>query len=193
MTKNTNQKNPIISFLEILPSLIFITVNFLSQDNQPLLVATHALVISTILVILTIYLISKKISKMALISGIVLTIFGSLTVFSGDETFIKIKPTIANIIFALILITGNIFNKPLLAKLFGNNLKMTNIHYRILTNRFILFFLFLALLNEFIWRNFSTYFWVAFKVFGMFSISLIFMLLQAPFIMKNQIEDKNDK
>jgi len=147
MTKNTNQKNPIISFLEILPSLIFITVNFLSQDNQPLLVATHALVISTILVILTIYLISKKISKMALISGIVLTIFGSLTVFSGDETFIKIKPTIANIIFALILITGNIFNKPLLAKLFGNNLKMTNIHYRILTNRFILFFLFLALLN----------------------------------------------
>ena len=82
MTKNTNQKNPIISFLEILPSLIFITVNFLSQDNQPLLVATHALVISTILVILTIYLISKKISKMALISGIVLTIFGSLTVFS---------------------------------------------------------------------------------------------------------------
>jgi intracellular septation protein len=193
MTKNTNQKNPIISFLEILPSLIFITVNFLSQDNQPLLVATHALVISTILVILTIYLISKKISKMALISGIVLTIFGSLTVFSGDETFIKIKPTIANIIFALILITGNIFNKPLLAKLFGNNLKMTNIHYRILTNRFILFFLFLALLNEFIWRNFSTDFWVAFKVFGMFSISLIFMLLQAPFIMKNQIEDKNDK
>ena len=193
MTKNTNQKNPIISFLEILPSLIFITVNFLSQDNQPLLVATHALVISTILVILTIYLISKKISKMALISGIVLTIFGSLTVFSGDETFIKIKPTIANIIFALILITGNIFNKPLLAKLFGNNLKMTNIHYRILTNRFILFFLFLALLNEFIWRNFSTDFWVAFKVFGMFSISLIFMLLQAPFIMKNHIEDKNDK
>ena len=193
MTKNTNQKNPIISFLEILPSLIFITVNFLSQDNQPLLVATHALVISTILVILTIYLISKKISKMALISGIVLTIFGSLTVFSGDETFIKIKPTIANIIFALILITGNIFNKPLLAKLFGNNLKITNIHYRILTNRFILFFLFLALLNEFIWRNFSTDFWVAFKVFGMFSISLIFMLLQAPFIMKNQIEDKNDK
>ena len=193
MTKNTNQKNPIISFLEILPSLIFITVNFLSQDNQPLLVATHALVISTILVILTIYLISKKISKMALISGIVLTIFGSLTVFSGDETFIKIKPTIANIIFALILITGNIFNKPLLAKLFGNNLKMTNIHYRILTNRFILFFLFLALLNEFIWRNFSTDFWVAFKVFGMFSISLIFMLIQAHFIMKNQIEDKNDK
>lgn len=188
--KNTEQKNPLISFLEITPSFIFIVVNFLSNDNQPLLIATYYLLISTIFVILTIYIMTKKISKMALISGIFLTIFGGLTVFSGDELFIKIKPTISNIVFALILLMGNLFNKPLLAKLFGNNIKMSNIHYRILTNRFILFFLFLALLNEFIWRNFSTDFWVAFKVFGMFTISIIFTISQAPFIMRNKIEQK---
>ena len=188
--KNTEQKNPLISFLEIIPSFIFIAVNFLSNDNQPLLIATYYLLISTIFVILTIYIMTKKISKMALISGIFLTIFGGLTVFSGDELFIKIKPTISNIVFALILLMGNLFNKPLLAKLFGNNIKMSNIHYRILTNRFILFFLFLALLNEFIWRNFSTDFWVAFKVFGMFTISIIFTISQAPFIMRNKIEQK---
>ncbi|MFT5795554.1 MAG: intracellular septation protein [Ulvibacter sp.] len=193
MEQKQAHKNSTSSFLEILPSFVFIAVNFLSSDNQPLLAATQYLIISTLLVILAIYLMTKKISKMALISGVVLTIFGGLTIFSGDELFIKIKPTIVNVTFALILLIGNLFDKLLLAKLFGNNIKMSNINYKKLTNRFILFFLFLALLNELVWRNFSTDFWVAFKVFGMLSISVIFTISQAPFIIKNQIEDKNTK
>jgi intracellular septation protein len=189
----TNKKNPITSFLEILPSIIFMAVNFISKSEQPIIFATLSLVITTIIVIIAIYMIERKISKMALISGIILTIFGGLTVFSGNDLFIKIKPTIVNIIFAIILIAGNFMHQPLLSKLLGNNLKMSDTNYRILSKRFAVFFIFLAIINEIIWRNFSTDFWVAFKVFGMFTLSIIFTISQAPFIIKNQIEDKNDK
>ncbi|MDA7705173.1 septation protein A [Rickettsiales bacterium] len=189
----TNKKNPITSFLEIIPSLIFMAVNFISKSEEAIILATQSLVISSIIVIIAIYMIEKKISKMALISGIVLTIFGSLTVFSGNELFIKIKPTIVNIIFAAILIAGNFMKQPLICKLLGNGLKMSDDNYRKLSFRFAGFFIFLACVNEFIWRNFSTDFWVAFKVFGMFTLSILFTISQAPFIIKNQIKDKDEK
>lgn len=193
MQDTKNKKNPITSFLEILPSIIFMVVNFASKSEQPIIFATLSLVIATIIAIIVIYIIERKISKMALISGIILTIFGGLTVFSGDELFIKIKPTIVNIVFAIILIAGNFMRQPLLSKLLGNNLKITDNNYRILSKRFAMFFIFLAIINEVIWRNFSTDFWVAFKVFGMFTLSIVFTISQAPFIIKNQIEDNNAK
>lgn len=192
MNNQNNTKKQIASFLEILPSLIFVAVNFLSPDKNPLIGATFYLIISTLTVILIIYLMNRKISKIAVISGIVLSIFGGLTVFSGNETFIKVKPTIVNVCFALILLIGNLAKKPLLSKLFGNNLKMTDKNYMILSTRFAVFFLFLAMLNEFIWRNFSTDFWVNFKVFGMFVISFIFTMSQTPFILKNQLPEEQN-
>lgn len=188
-----NKKNPITSFLEILPSIIFLVVNFMSKSERPIIFATLSLIIATIIVIIAIYIIERKVSKMALISGVILTIFGGLTVFSGNDLFIKIKPTIVNIIFSIILIAGNFMRQPLLSKLLGNNLKMSDNNYRILSKRFAIFFIFLAIINEVIWRNFSTDFWVSFKVFGMFTLSIIFTISQTPFIIKNQIEENNDK
>jgi intracellular septation protein len=189
----TKKKSTLTSFLEIIPSLIFMAVNFISQKEQPIIIATTYLIITTIIVIVIIYIIEKKISKMALISGVVLTLFGGLTVFSGNELFIKIKPTIVNIIFALILIAGNFMHKPLLSKLLGNNLKMTDDNYRKLSTRFAIYFIFLAFVNEYIWRNYSTDFWVTFKVFGMFTLSILFTISQAPFIIKNTIKPENEK
>lgn len=122
---------------------------------------------------------------MPLISAIILGIFGGLTLISGDDLFIKIKPTLINLLFATLLFYGYFSKRPLIKHLFGESLKMEDKIWIVLSLRWGLFFVFLAILNEAIWRNFSTDFWVNFKVFGVFPISMIFTLSQVPFMVKN--------
>ena len=99
------------------------------------------------------------------------------------------KPTIINILFALILYGGEIFKKPLLKYLLGGTLKLQEIGWSILTKRWIGFFIALAILNEIIWRTQSTDIWVNFKVFGILPITFIFTLSQFSTIKKYLIED----
>jgi intracellular septation protein len=171
-------------FIELAPMVLF----FFTYKFFGLIPATATMIISTIIVTIIDYVVYKKIAYMPLITTLILTIFGMLTIMSGDSTFIKIKPTVVNCTFALILLGGAILKKGLMQHLVGHAVKLTELNWIKFSTRWGLFFLFLAILNEIIWRNYSEEFWVTFKAFGMVPLSLIFMLSQLPFLYKNKIE-----
>ena len=161
---------------------IFYTRSGLQEAILPLMIAT---VISVIIS----YILEKKIPIMPTLGAAIVLIFGGLTIYFDNEIFIKMKPTIINMVFALILYGGVIVKKPLLKYLLGAALKLEEDGWRILTQRWIAFFVALAVLNEIVWRTQSTDFWVNFKVFGILPITFIFTMTQFPLIKKYQIEE----
>jgi len=171
-------------FCDYLPLIVFFIFYKFVKSANPLITATIFMIATTFVALIVSYFLTKKLSMVALISGGVLALFGGLTIFLEDDFFIKIKPTIINSLFALILFYGYFSKKAFLSYLLGEQIKMSNAAWLILSRRWALFFVFLAILNEIIWRNFSTDFWVQFKVFGMMPLSLIFTLSQVPFMIK---------
>jgi intracellular septation protein len=123
------------------------------------------------------------------VSALIILIFGGLTIYFDNEVFFKMKPTIINLLFALILYGGVIVKKSLLKYLLGAAIKLEDEGWKILTQRWISFFIALAILNEIVWRTQSTDIWVNFKVFGILPITFIFTMTQFPLIKKYQIED----
>jgi intracellular septation protein len=171
------------------PLLIFFI--FYYQSGLNLRIAIPPLIIATLLSLVIIYLLEKKVAFMPLASGIVITFFGGLTLYFDNPVFIYVKPTVVNILFALVLIFGKFFSKePLLKKLFKNSIKLLDEGWKKFNDRWILFFFFLAILNEIVWRTQSEEFWVNFKVWGLLPISFLFTASQIPLIKKYQIKNK---
>jgi intracellular septation protein len=170
------------SLAEFLPLILF----FIIFKKYDLFLATGVLVISSFISLAFIYFLTKKLALMPLISALLVGIFGGLTWFLHDDIFIKLKPTILNVLFALVLWGGVAFKKPFLKYLFDGVFAMEDKYWFILAKRWGLFFIFLAIVNEVIWRNYPEEFWVSFKVFGMLPLSLVFTLSQAPFMLKHQ-------
>ena len=180
------------SFLKFLtdfgPLAIFFFYYY--RNNKDLSVAIPPLIIATIVALIIVWILEKKIPPMPLISGILITFFGGLTIYFNDPIFIYIKPTIINIIFALALFFGKYFtNEPILKKMLGRSLLLTDLGWEILNRRWMFFFFGLALLNEFIWRTQSEEFWVNFKVWGMLPITIIFTAFQIGLINKYKINE----
>jgi intracellular septation protein len=121
---------------------------------------------------------------MAMVTAVIVVVFGGLTLVLHDDTFIKMKPTIIYVLFGVILLGGLAFNKPLLAIVFDSVFDLTEEGWRKLTLRWAIFFLALAVLNEIVWRTQSTDFWVSFKVFGVLPLTFIFAALQYPLLQK---------
>ena len=127
---------------------------------------------------------------MPLISGILITFFGGLTIYFNDPVFIYVKPTIINILFGLALLFGKYFtNEPILKKIMGKSIFLTDIGWELLNRRWMYFFFVLAILNECIWRSQTEEFWVNFKVWGMLPITLIFTISQISLINKHKIDE----
>ena len=126
---------------------------------------------------------------MPTVGASIILVFGGLTLYFDNEVFFKMKPTIINLLFALILYSGIILNKSLLKYLLGSALKLHDTGWDILTKRWIFFFIVLAILNEVVWRTQSTDLWVNFKVFGILPITFIFTLFQFSIIKKYQKKD----
>jgi intracellular septation protein len=126
---------------------------------------------------------------MPTVGAAIVLLFGGLTIYFDNDVFFKMKPTIINVLFAVILYGGILINKPLLKYLLGAALKLEEAGWKILTQRWIGFFIALAVLNEIVWRTQSTDIWVNFKVFGILPITFIFTMTQFPLIKKYQIED----
>ena len=166
-----------------------LAVFFIFYTRSGLQDAIMPLMIATVIAVIISYLLEKKIPIMPTLGAGIVLIFGGLTIYFNDETFIKMKPTIINAVFAIILYGGIILKKPLLKYLLGAALKLEDQGWKILTQRWIAFFIALAILNEIVWRTQSTDIWVNFKVFGMLPITFIFTLAQFPIIKKYQIED----
>tara|TARA_B100000795_G_C22452981_1_gene306287 strand:- start:2 stop:547 length:546 start_codon:yes stop_codon:yes gene_type:complete len=168
------------------PLLIFFTVYYKSENN--LSVAIPPLIIATLIAVLISYVIERKIPYLPLIGGIIISVFGGLTLYFNNPIFLYIKPTIINIIFALGLFVGkNILNKNLLKYFFQNAFQIDEIGWDKLNNRWMLFFVFLALVNELVWRTQTEVFWVNFKVWGILPITFIFTAFQIPLINKHKI------
>ncbi|MBU6140282.1 MAG: septation protein A [Proteobacteria bacterium] len=175
----------VIKFLyDYLPLIVFFACYKFAKTPNPLITATICMVVTTFFALTISYILTQKIPAVALASGIILAIFGGLTVILKDDIFIKIKPTIVNLLFSVFLFYGFFTKKPLLSYLLGEQVKISNEAWIILSARWGLFFIFLAILNEIIWRTSSTDFWVQFKVFGMMPLSMLFTLSQVPFMMK---------
>ena len=163
------------------PLLIF----FIFYKKYGMTEAILPLIIATVISILIIYLSEKKIPTMPLVSGVLLAAFGGLTLYFDDKTFFYMKPTIINLLFAIILLFGKIVLKvSFLKKVLGESLKLTDEGWSILTDRWIYFFIFIALLNEVVWRTQSEEFWVNFKVWGLLPITFIFTAFQIGLINK---------
>lgn len=166
-----------------------LAVFFIFYTKSGLQASILPLMIATVIAVLFSYILEKKIPIMPTVGAGIVLIFGGLTIYFDNEIFIKMKPTIINLIFAAILYGGMLVRKPLLKILLGAALKLEEEGWRKLTNRWIGFFIALAILNEIVWRTQSTDIWVNFKVFGILPITFIFTMTQFPLIKKYQIED----
>ena len=166
-----------------------LAVFFIFYTRSGLQDAILPLMIATVIAVIISYLLEKKIPIMPTLGAGIVLIFGGLTIYFNDETFIKMKPTIINAVFAIILYGGIVLKKPLLKYLLGAALKLEDKGWRKLTQRWIVFFIALAILNEIVWRTQSTDIWVNFKVFAILPITFIFTMTQFPLIKKYQIEE----
>ena len=166
-----------------------LAVFFIFYTRSGLQASILPLMIATVIAVLFSYILEKKIPIMPTVGAGIVLIFGGLTIYFDNEVFIKMKPTIINLVFAVILYGGMLIKKTLLKILLGAALKLEEEGWRILTYRWIGFFIALAILNEIVWRTQSTDIWVNFKVFAILPITFIFTLTQFPLIKKYQIED----
>ena len=166
-----------------------LAVFFIFYTRSGLQASILPLMIATVIAVLISYILEKKIPIMPTVGAGIVLIFGGLTIYFDNEVFIKMKPTIINLVFAVILYVGMLIRKPLLKILLGAALKLEDEGWKILTYRWIGFFIALAILNEIVWRTQSTDIWVNFKVFAILPITFIFTMTQFPLIKKYQIED----
>jgi intracellular septation protein len=177
--------NPFLKLaLELGPLVIF----FIANQRAGIFTATGIFIVATVLSLGVHYALVRKLPIMPLVSGVVVVVFGGLTLALQDEHFIKLKPTIVNTLFGLVLLGGLYFRKPLLAVVLDSMFDLTNEGWRKLTLRWALFFFVLAVLNEVVWRTQSTDFWVSFKVFGIMPLTIAFALAQTPLLMRYEVK-----
>jgi len=155
----------------------------------PIFVATALFMVAFFISLAATWALARKLPIMPLVSGAVVLVFGGLTLYLQDDLFIKIKPTIVNVLFGSILLGGLAFGKPLLEYVFGDAFKLTHQGWVKLSLRWGIFFFVLAGLNEFAWRTLSTDGWVAFKVWGVFPITMAFAMFQLPVLTKHALEE----
>jgi len=179
---------PIIKFAaDFGPLLIFFIIYFNNEND--LKVAIPPFIIATIIALLVVYFLEKRIPMVPLVSAVLITLFGGLTIYFDNKIFFYMKPTIINALFALTLFFGKfITKKPLLKIFFQNAMNLEDEGWKKLNNRWILFFIFVAILNEIVWRTQSEVFWVNFKVWGLLPISFAFAASQVPLISKYKLK-----
>ena len=168
------------------PLLIFFVVY--SKSGKNLSAAIPPLIVATIIAVLISYIAEKKIPYIPLIGGIIISVFGGLTLYFNNPVFLYMKPTIINVFFSFALVFERFFtNEPILKKILGKSISLSNKGWKTLTVRWIFFFFSLALLNEYIWRTQTEEFWVNFKVWGILPITFVFTAFQILLINKHKI------
>jgi intracellular septation protein len=169
---------------ELGPLIIF----FVANAKFNLFVATGAFMVAVVIAMVASYVVTRHVPMMAIVTAIVVIVFGTLTLALHDETFIKVKPTIVYTLFAGVLGGGLLFGRSFIAVLFDQMFNLTPQGWRMLTLRWTLWFFAMAVLNEIIWRTQSTDFWVAFKAFGMVPLTMLFAVTQMPLIKRYHLE-----
>ncbi len=161
---------------------------FIAYKMAGLMAATVALMIATAIATLLLYILQRRLALMPIITLLVVGTFGGLTLWLNDDTFIKMKPTVIQGLFAVILFGGMIMKKPLIRYVMGSTLQMDDDGWRLLSLRFACFFAAMAVLNEIVWRTQPEGVWIDFKVFGIIGLTLVFILTQIPLILRHSTE-----
>jgi len=169
---------------ELGPLLVFFVVN--AKVN--LFAATGAFMVAIVAALIASYVVTRHVPLMALVTCVIVLVFGTLTLVLHDETFIKIKPTIIYALFAGVLCGGLLFGRSFIAIMFDQMFNLTPTGWRILTFRWALFFAGMAVLNEIVWRTQSTNFWVGFKAIGVTSLTALFAIAQMSLIKRYHID-----
>ena len=171
------------------PLFIFFVVYYKGGKN--LIIAIPPLIVATLIAVIVVYFLEKKIPYIPLLGAILISLFGGLTIFFNNPIFIYLKPTVINILFAIGLIVGKlIFNKNFLKLFFKGSIKLENDGWDKLLYRWVSFFIFLAILNEIVWRTQSEEVWINFKVWGILPITFIFTAFQIPLIKKYKLNNE---
>ncbi len=178
--------------LEFLPLGLF----FIFTERYDVYVGTGVMMGATLVCMTIIWLIWRSVALMALITAATGLLFGALTIYWTDPLFVKLKPTVVSLVFASILLGGLMFNKPLLKPLLGEDLNLTAKGWRVITWRWMWYFVFVAFLNESVWRGAdlvwpaepatATEFWAAFKAFGLMPITILYGLWQIPLVRRHR-------
>jgi intracellular septation protein len=184
--------------LELGPLALFFLANayadrFGIAETQRIFAATALFIVATLAALSINYALIRKLPIMPMVSGVVVVVFGGLTLLLRDDMFIKLKPTIVNTLFGLVLLGGLYFRKPLLQIVLDSMFELTEEGWRKLTLRWALFFFALAALNEIVWRTQTTDFWVSFKVFGIMPLTIAFALAQTPLLLRYEVAKKPEE
>ena len=198
--------NPLLKLaLELGPLVVFFFGNSrgewlaerfpsLGEIGGPIFIATAMFMAATVIALIVSWVLTRSLPIMPLVSGVVVLVFGGLTLWLHDEQFIKLKPTIINTLFGVILLGGLFFFRTsLLRYVFDSAFRIDEQGWNKLTFRWGLYFLAMAVVNEIIWRNFSTDFWVAFKVWGFTPLAIVFTMSQMPLIHRHSLEEAPEK
>jgi intracellular septation protein len=178
-----DRKQLVKIMVEFGPLLVF----FFANSRYGIYTGTGAFMVATVISLIASQILLGRIAVMPLITSVFVLVFGGLTLWLQDDHFIKMKPTIVNGLFAAILFGGLVTNRIFLKIVFGDVMKLSEEGWRLLALRWAVFFVFLAALNEVMWRGFSTDTWVAFKVFGIMPITFVFALAQIGLLKKYEI------
>jgi intracellular septation protein len=205
--KTKKQLNPFLKLaLEMGPLILFFFANSrpalftplvgpllpatMGGEKAGIFIATAVFMVAILVSLAVSYVLTRHLPVMAMVTAVIVVVFGGLTLVLHDDTFIKMKPTIIYLLFAGLLLGGLWFNKPLLAIVFDAVFHLNDEGWRKLTQRWAIFFLALAVLNEIVWRTQTTDFWVSFKVFGVVPLTFVFAALQFPLLQKYAVEEE---
>ena len=159
-------------------------------EKAGIFVATAVFMVAILASLAVSYALTRHLPVMAMVTAVIVVVFGGLTLVLHDELFIKVNPTIIYLLFGSVLLGGLVFRRPLLGMLFDSVFNLTEEGWRKLTVRWALFFFVLAVLNEIVWRTQTTDFWVSFKVFGVVPLTFVFAALQYPLLQKYAVEEE---
>jgi intracellular septation protein len=171
----------------------FLSESLLTGEHAGIFVATAVFIPAVLAALAISYALTRHIAVMPVVTAVVVVVFGGLTLLLQNETFIKLKPTLVYLLFAVTLLGGLAFKKPLLGMVFDSVFNLTDEGWRKLTLRWGIFFVVMAVLNEIVWRNFSTDAWVRFKVFGFLPLTMIFAVAQFPLLQKYSVQETSEK
>ncbi|HVU40250.1 MAG TPA: septation protein A [Xanthobacteraceae bacterium] len=184
----TTPKPQLNPFLKVVLDLGPLALFFVANSRYGIFAATATFMVAILAALAVSYAMTRHLPIMPVVTAIIVVVFGGLTLILHDATFIKVKPTIIYALFGAVLLGGLFFNKPLLGMVFDSLFHLTQEGWRKLTWRWAMFFFVLAVLNEIVWRNFSTNAWVDFKVFGVTPLTFVFAALQAPLLKRYAVE-----
>ncbi|HET6926621.1 MAG TPA: septation protein A [Hyphomicrobiaceae bacterium] len=171
--------SPVVKLLIDLGPLIAF---FIAYSRAGIYWATGVLMLATVAALIASWRLLGRVTPVPMVTAVLVVVFGGLTFYLDDPSFIKLKPTIINLLFCGALVVGLVTGRPLLKLLLGEAFQLSEVGWRKLTVRWALFFFALAILNEIVWRNFSESAWVNFKVFGIVPLTILFAMAQIPLI-----------